>query len=206
MGGCVMRGSARDRREPMFTRAVAIADEAMTELLKAHARRADEHGVMWALVDAGGREVNTLAEADHPVIEAVEWLMERGLCEVVEGRNGATVVLLEAIEDGRVVTALNDFAAVDQGRFSFVVDGEVLARGVSLCLVTAAQWFECMPVGEGRFRFIEKALRCAFYEGQSAALQLLAKDMRASDKPGDECHGWGAIAADRIERFLEGGR
>lgn len=53
---------------------------------------------------------------------------------------------------------------------------------------------------------IEKALRCAFYEGQIAALEQLAKDMRASDKPGDECHGWGAIAADRIERFLEGGR
>lgn len=99
MGECVMRGFIRVRREPMFTRAVAIADEAMTELLKAHARRADEHGVLWALVDAGGREVNTLAEADHPVIEAVEWLTERGLCEVVEGRNGATVVLLEAIEE-----------------------------------------------------------------------------------------------------------
>jgi hypothetical protein len=83
----------------MFTRAVAIADEAMTELLKAHARRADEHGVLWALVDVDGVEVNTLAEADHPVIEAVEWLAERGLCEVVEGRNGATVVLLEAIEE-----------------------------------------------------------------------------------------------------------
>lgn len=50
----------------------------------------------------------------------------------------------------------------------------------------------------------EKALRCAFFEGQIAALEQLAKDFRASDTPGDECYGWGAVAAERIERFLIG--
>lgn len=38
-------------------------------------------------------------------------------------------------------------------RFSCIVADETLARGVSLCLVTAGQWFECSPLQDGRFRF-----------------------------------------------------
>lgn len=78
----------------MFARALEIADDAMKGLLTCHARRADEHGVMWALCDADGGDVATLAEADTPLIEAVEWLTERGLCELVESPGGATVLLL----------------------------------------------------------------------------------------------------------------
>jgi hypothetical protein len=81
----------------MFSRALEIADEAMTELLCVHAKRADEHGVMWALCDADGADVATLEEADTPVIEAVKWLQERHLCELFEGQQGATVLLLTEI-------------------------------------------------------------------------------------------------------------
>ena len=99
MKPCVTHHHACDCREAMFARAVEIADEAMTELLCAHARRADEHGVFWALVDANCGDVATLAEADTPLIEAVEWLQERNLCELVESPHGATVLLLSAIEE-----------------------------------------------------------------------------------------------------------
>jgi hypothetical protein len=81
----------------MFALAMEIADKAMTELLCAHAKRADEHGVIWALCDADGGDVATLAEADTPLIEAVGWLQERKLCELVESPNGATVLLLSEI-------------------------------------------------------------------------------------------------------------
>lgn len=80
-------------------RAMEIADEAMTERLCAHAKRADEHGVMWALCDVDGGDVATLAEADAPVIEAVTWLQERKLCELVESPHGATVLLLSEVGD-----------------------------------------------------------------------------------------------------------
>lgn len=94
-GECVTHHHACDCREALFARAVEIADEAMTELLCAHAKRADEQGAMWALCDADGGDVATLAEADPPAVEAVEWLQRRGLCEVVEHPNGASVLLLD---------------------------------------------------------------------------------------------------------------
>lgn len=97
MRECVTHHHACDCRERLFARALAIADEAMTKLLCAHAKRADEHGVMWALCDADGGDVATLAEADTPLVEAVEWLQERKLCELVESTNGATVLLLSEI-------------------------------------------------------------------------------------------------------------
>lgn len=65
----------------------------MTELLMAHAKRADEFGVTWSLCDANGNDVAVLADADEPVIEAVEWLKERGLCDLFESPDGATVAL-----------------------------------------------------------------------------------------------------------------
>ncbi len=97
MRECVTHHHACDCRERQFARALEIADEAMTELLIAHAKRADEHGVMWALIDADGEYVATLYEADTPLIEAVEWLQERKLCELVESPHGATVLLLSEI-------------------------------------------------------------------------------------------------------------
>ena len=71
----------------------------MTELLCAHAIRADEHGVLWALCDADGNDVATLDEACTPLIEAVLWLKERKLCELMESEHGATVVLLPEIDE-----------------------------------------------------------------------------------------------------------
>lgn len=94
MRRCVSHHHACDCREAMFARALKIADESMLELIRCHARRADEHGVLWALVNEDGEEVTTLLEAETAVIEAVEWLKERGLCEVVESPQGATVILI----------------------------------------------------------------------------------------------------------------
>lgn len=90
---CTTHHHACACRERMFARALEIADEAMTELLMAHAKRADEIGVMWALCDANGNDVAVLADADKPVIEAVEWLNDRNMCALYESPDGATVVL-----------------------------------------------------------------------------------------------------------------
>lgn len=89
--------AARDCREALFARGLEIADKAMTELVMTHAIRADEHGVVWALVDADGGDIATLYEADTPLIEAVEWLTQRGICELVENQHGAIVVLVSEI-------------------------------------------------------------------------------------------------------------
>ncbi|GIL13656.1 MAG: hypothetical protein BroJett038_23760 [Chloroflexota bacterium] len=70
----------------------------MMELLQSHAVRCDEFGRLWGLVDANGVEVATLAEADPAVIEAVGWLQERELCEVIKDPHGEAVVLLEVDE------------------------------------------------------------------------------------------------------------
>jgi hypothetical protein len=86
-----------DCPEALFAQAPEIADEAMTELLREHAKCADEHGVMWGLCDADGDDVATLAEADAPLVEAVKWLQKRKLCELVESPHGATVLLFSAM-------------------------------------------------------------------------------------------------------------
>lgn len=91
------------RRAALSDRAFAIADEAMTAQLCCHAMKADEHGVVWALCDEDGAVVATLAEADTPLIDAVTWLLRRGLCELVESSSGASVVLHAALSDKGVV-------------------------------------------------------------------------------------------------------
>ena len=98
MRKCITHHHACDCREALFARALKIADESMTSTLTTNAIRADEHGVMWALVDFEGGEVATLYEAYQGVIDAVEWLIERGLCELVEHPDGATVVLSADLE------------------------------------------------------------------------------------------------------------
>lgn len=103
MRECVTHHYACDCREALFSRAVEIADKTMTELLCAHAKSADEHGAMWALCDVDGGDVATLAEADTPLIEAIEWLQERKLCELVESPHGATVLLLSVIEQAPLI-------------------------------------------------------------------------------------------------------
>lgn len=77
----------------LAARAFEIADESMLELLQGHAVRVEEHGMVWGLVDEDQREVGSLAEADSAIVEAVEWLRSRGLCDVVENPHGECVVL-----------------------------------------------------------------------------------------------------------------
>ncbi len=95
MRKCVTHHNACDCREAMFARAVEIADDYMLATLQGHAVCLDEFRMNWALVDAEGMDVATLAEADPPVVMAVEWLKRRGLCEVNEHPTGATLLLLD---------------------------------------------------------------------------------------------------------------
>jgi len=99
MSECVTHHHACDCREAMFARAIEIADQAMTDLLTSHARPVDETGAVWALCDADGGYVETLDEADQPIIDAVQWLLERKLCALVETRDGGAVILLEALSN-----------------------------------------------------------------------------------------------------------
>lgn len=99
MTECTTHHHACDCREAMFARAIEIADQAMIDLLTSHARSADETGAVWALCDADGGYVETLDEADQPIIDAVEWLRERKLCALVETREVGAVILLEALSN-----------------------------------------------------------------------------------------------------------
>ena len=85
----------------LHQRAVAIADRAMRELVETECVKADEHGVMWAPLPCpgcGGAE--HFACMGQAVREAVDWLTQRGLGEVVETEDGRaeTLLLWEGIE------------------------------------------------------------------------------------------------------------
>lgn len=77
----------------LASRAFEIADACMLAQLQAHALRIDEFAVIWAIVDADGNGVHDLEESDEGTGEAVEWLVQRGLAEVVESPDGLVVVL-----------------------------------------------------------------------------------------------------------------
>lgn len=77
----------------LASRAFEIADTCMLAQLQAHALRIDEFGTAWAVVDADGNGVHDLSESDEGTGEAVEWLTQRGLGEVVESPDGLVVVL-----------------------------------------------------------------------------------------------------------------
>lgn len=74
-------------------RAYEIADECMLELLRGHALRHDEFGQIWSFADEHGEEVVTLAEAEPAVQEAVEWLVGRGMAELVCGDDDEFLLL-----------------------------------------------------------------------------------------------------------------
>lgn len=80
----------------LHERALAIADAAMTNLLTTCAIPVDEHRIEWALCTHDGSRAATLGDADEEMIDAVKWLRERELCELVESPRGATVILLAA--------------------------------------------------------------------------------------------------------------
>jgi hypothetical protein len=81
--------------QTLTTRAFEIADTCMLAQLESHALRAGGHpeAPLFGLVDDDGREVTTLLEASPSIVEAVEWLRERGLAEVIENEHGEAVIL-----------------------------------------------------------------------------------------------------------------
>lgn len=81
-------------RDDLLTiKAFKIADESMIGLLTGHAMKCDEFGKLWGLLSADGNEVFDLSEADPPLIEAIEWLLERNLCALLESPDGITILL-----------------------------------------------------------------------------------------------------------------
>lgn len=79
--------------EEMKVRAVAIADESMTELLRCHALQLEASDDAFALSDPGGKRVAHLRDADPAIIEAFAWLRDRGLAKLRRGQTGQLIVL-----------------------------------------------------------------------------------------------------------------
>lgn len=78
--------------------AFRIADEAMMDMLMCHslpdeAIRSGFGGVL-ALTDEDGDVVRTLAEADAPVQEALDWLRRRKLAELITADDGSECIYL----------------------------------------------------------------------------------------------------------------
>lgn len=76
------------------TRAFAIADVHMFELMQSHCVPCDEHRLTLGLIDEGGLEVRTLTEADPSVVEAFEWLKDRGYVELGADAHGEHILVL----------------------------------------------------------------------------------------------------------------
>lgn len=98
MRPCATHHHACDCRERMFTRALEIADEAMMDQLLCHslpdeAIRSGFGGVL-ALTDEDGDVVRALSDADPAVQEALEWLLERKLAELITADDGAECIYL----------------------------------------------------------------------------------------------------------------
>lgn len=78
--------------------AFRIADEAMMDLLMCHSLPDEAilsgFGGVLALTDADGDVVRTLAEADPPVQEALDWLLRRKLAELITADDGAECIYL----------------------------------------------------------------------------------------------------------------
>lgn len=90
-----------DHRDPLkVSRAFEMADEAMTELLRAHcalsssASRSDAHPEPLYPTGEDCGEVCALSEASAIIKEAVEWLRPRGLVAVHRDTTGEFLVLL----------------------------------------------------------------------------------------------------------------
>ena len=78
--------------------AFRIADEAMMDMLMCHSLPDEAicsgFGGVLALTDEDGDVVRTLAEADAPVQEALDWLRRRKLAELVTAEDGAECIYL----------------------------------------------------------------------------------------------------------------
>lgn len=80
--------------QQLTSRAFEIADEAMLLQLECHTLRVDEFGMTRAITDGDGNGVHDLANADSPIQEAIEWLAERKLAEVISSPDGLVVLLI----------------------------------------------------------------------------------------------------------------
>lgn len=85
----------RAERE-LAVRAVAIADDTMTETLRAHCVPADMAGVQDCFLPYGadGTRVERVDQAEPCVIEAFSWLYDRGLARIVADARGRQIIVL----------------------------------------------------------------------------------------------------------------
>lgn len=79
-----------------IARAFEIADEAMLSLLRSHTVKCVSDAMLLRRpLDDEGREVATVAEADAATQDAVAWLSERGLCEIIDEPGGEVITLYD---------------------------------------------------------------------------------------------------------------
>lgn len=85
------RGVATLRTDPVLAqRAIEIADRQMLATLQCQGVPLPVDG-SYGLADSDGVEVSRLGDAAPELTEAVEWLTERNLVEVVEDEKGTVV-------------------------------------------------------------------------------------------------------------------
>jgi len=78
----------------LAAQAIQIADEYMLALIECQAIRiGSPDGQLFGLVDEAGNEVNSLIDADPAIIEAFEWLSQRGQAEMVPEQHGECILL-----------------------------------------------------------------------------------------------------------------
>lgn len=75
-------------------RAFEIADESMVSLVQCQCLRVDETGCLWSPTNNDGREVVSVEDADPAIVNAVEYLKGRGLCEVIDSPDGEVILLI----------------------------------------------------------------------------------------------------------------
>lgn len=96
----VVRGTVERVRKTLNTavdavvRAFDIADTHMFELMQAHCVPCDEYRLTLGLVDESGSEVRSLADADPSIVEAFEWLKDRGYVELGEDGDGEHILVV----------------------------------------------------------------------------------------------------------------
>lgn len=75
-------------------RAFEIADEAMEEILHSHGVPLGQPPYrQFALTNHHGQKVTTLADAEPAIVEAFQWLQERGRAELVDAPDGQYIAL-----------------------------------------------------------------------------------------------------------------
>lgn len=86
-------------RDQQTARAFEIADESMASLLRAHTLKCDEFGKLRKPLDDDGAEVATVAEADSATQDAIAWLAERGICEIIDEPGGEVILMDDEVAE-----------------------------------------------------------------------------------------------------------